>query len=57
MTALSGRKWDLDKVEQILSGDTDDEAVADVNVLQRLSQIQVPPGRPSPMRSHSSSRP
>ena len=44
--ALSGRKWALDEVERILTGDADSEAVADVAALQRLTQIEPPPSTP-----------
>lgn len=41
-TALSGRRWDLDTVEGVLTGDTNVEAVADIATLQRLSQLSGP---------------
>lgn len=45
-TALSGRNWDLDEVERILSGDTETAAVSDVAALQRLAQLEPPPSTP-----------
>ncbi len=41
--ALSKRKWNLDAVEQVLTGDTKSDAVAEVAILQRLSQLEPPP--------------